>query len=339
MREKDRIARALRSVLDTDVEVERAHDGGDYRVRVPALAGEPQFAAAWIRRGWPAEVRAQLDRSPGLTLLVAPEFSSGARRLLDDHAINWVDEAGAASLRAPNLLVRIDRGPAPKDPQPHAASWSASSLLAAEAVLAHRPAQITTAWIAEHAGCSIPRAGAILTAWDREQWTAKEGPARGRGAHRVLAEPGAMLASWTAHLNAAPLERWFGHTTGRDLEALTGQLGDVLRDWSFAWTGWVAVGRLAPYLTQLPVLHLRVDERYTSAQLAPSLRAAGVTLTEDAGRIEFWRTAADALRLAMPSPVGPIASWPRVYADLQRLGGRGHDAAEHLREVMEAADG
>jgi hypothetical protein len=337
MREKDRIARALRSVLGADLHVERARGDG-YRVRLLELAGEPQFSAEWIRRGWPAEVRAQLDRSPDLTLLVAPEFSSGARRVLDERAINWVDETGAASLRAPGLLVRIDRAPAPKDPETQAASWSASSLLAADAVLTHRPAQITTAWIAEHTGYSIPRVGKILAGWDHEQWTVKQGPPRGRGAHRVLVQPGAMLASWTAHLNAVPLERWFGHATSRDLETLTGRLADALDDWSFAWTGWVAAGRLAPYLTQLPVLHLRVDERYTSAELAPSLRSAGVTLTEDAGRIEFWRTSADALRLAAPSAIGPIVSWPRVYADLQRLGGRGQDAAEHLREVAESVD-
>ena len=29
-----------------------------------------------------------------------------------------------------------------------------------------------------------------------------------------------------------------------------------------------------------------------------------------------------------------MLAWPRVYADLRRLGGRGLDAAEHLRETM-----
>jgi hypothetical protein len=335
MREKDRIARAVRSVVDTDVLVDRADDRDSY---VVSVAGS-RFRARWIRRGWPAEVAALLERSPDLALLVAPALSSGARRLLDERAVNWIDETGAANLRAPGLLVRLDRAPAPKDPESRAASWSASSTLAAEAVLARRPAQITTAWISDHAGCSVPQSGKVLSGWDREGWTVKAGPARGRGAHRVLAEPEAMLRSWTAHLNGAPVERWFAHTTRRDLEALVGRLAEAMRGWSVAWTGWAGALELAPYVTQLPVLHLRVDERYASPELVPGLRAAGVTLTEEAGRIELWRTPAGALSLATSSAVGPIASWPRVYADLQRLGGRGEDAAEHLRQVMESSDG
>jgi hypothetical protein len=58
-----------------------------------------------------------------VTLVVAPELSSGARRLLDGRAINWVDETGAASLRE-GLPVHVDRAPARQDPEPHGASWS-----------------------------------------------------------------------------------------------------------------------------------------------------------------------------------------------------------------------
>jgi hypothetical protein len=50
-------------------------------------------------------------------------------------------------------------------------------------------------------------------------------------------------------------------------------------------------------------------------------------------------TRGDAFGLTTPSPVGPIVSWPRVYADLKRLGGRGDDAAEHLRDVIEQERG
>lgn len=338
MDEKDRIARAVSAVIDADVRVQPAGDD-THVTRIVGLPREPRFRAAWVRRGWPADVRAQLDRSPAVTLVVAPELSSGARRLLDERAINWVDETGAASLRGDGLLVRIDRAPAPQDPEPRGASWSQAAALAAEAVLARRPAQITTAWIAEHAGCSLARASRILAGWDEEGWTAKQGPARGRGAHRVLVQPEAMLACWTAQLNSRPVERWFAHATSRDLNALRSRLAGALGDVSFGWTGWAAAQQLAPFVTQLPVLHLRVDERYARRDVAPRLRAAGFTLTDDAGRVELWRTPADALALATPSPSGPVVSWPRVYADLERLGGRGHDAAEHLRDVMESGHG
>jgi hypothetical protein len=75
-----------------------------------------------------------------------------------------------------------------------------------------------TAVIAEHAGCWIARASRILAGWHQEGWTAKRGPTRGRGAHRVLEHPDAMLGPWTAHVNATPVERWFAHTTSHDLD-------------------------------------------------------------------------------------------------------------------------
>ena len=281
----------------------------------------------------------RLDRSPGTTLVVAPELSPGARRLLDERGINWVDETGAASLRGEGLLVHVDRAPISKEPKPQGASWSQIAGLAAEAILAVRPAQITTAWIAEHAGCSIARASRILTGWDEEGWTAKQGPARGRGAHRVLEHPDAMLGSWTAYVNAMPVERWFAHTTSRDLEDVQTRLANALSGVTFGWTGWAAAQQLAPLVTQLPVLHVRVDERYARRDLSPHLWNAGLTVTDDAGRIELWRTPGRIFGLTTPSPVGPIVSWPRVYADLERLGGRGDDAAEHLRDVIEQERG
>jgi hypothetical protein len=50
--------------------------------------------------------------------------------------------------------------------------------------------------------------------------------------------------------------------------------------------------------------------------------------------MEIWNTTADAFGFATISPRGPLCSWPRVYADLVRIGGRAADAAEHLRDVM-----
>jgi hypothetical protein len=330
MDEKDRLVRAVSTVLDADVLVRPTTDGA-HMLSILGLPSRPRFCAVWVRRGWPADVRLRLDRSPRVTLVVAPELSSGARRLLDERGINWVDETGAASVRGEGLLVHVDRAPVSKGPPRGGASWSPIAALAAEATLAAHPPQITTAWIAEHAGCSIARASRILTGWDEEGWTAKQGPARGRGAHRLLEHADAMLGSWTAHVNAMPVERWFAHTTSRDLQDVQTRLANALSGVTFGWTGWAAAQQLAPFVTQLPVLHLRIDERYPHRDLVAHLQLAGLTPTDDAGRIELWRTPGKVFGLATSSPMGPIVSWPRVYADLKRLGGRGDDAAEHLR--------
>jgi hypothetical protein len=333
--EKTRIARVVSSFLDTDVELRENHDG-TWRLAVLGVAGRPRFRAAWVRAGWPADVRETLDRFPDLTLAVAPAFSPGARRLLEDRQVNWLDETGAANVREAGLLVRVDQGSPPADPVPRSLRWSNTSVLAGAAMLALRPEQISVKWVAEHAYCSPARASAILQDFDSENWTVKRGASRGRSAYRTLEEPEALLASWSNHLNNRGVERWFAHSTTRDLDALQHRLSKALQPLAFGWTGWAAAEQLAPFVTQLPVLHLRISDGYARRDIEPAFQQAGVTLTQDAGRIELWRTPQDVLRDTTPSPQGPLLTWPWVYADLQRIGGRGEDAAAHLRDVMVA---
>jgi len=334
MIEKDRLRRVFSAVVDAEVTVGDRKDE-TWPVVVSGLKPPPRFRAIWVRRGWPADVRRAIDDAPAATLVAAPAFSPGARELLADRAVNWADETGGARIQAPGLIVRLDGEPI-SEPRSRELSWSPVAVRAAEAVLTVAPEQITTAWLAEHARCSVPRASGILQQWDAQGWTTKSGPARGRGASRAISEADPLLDAWTAHLNAKPLERWFAHTTNRDLLDVQAQVTKALASIAFAWTGWSAAAELAPFMTQLPVLHLRVDEAHTRRDIEPALRDAGLTITDDAGRVELWRTDADALLYAAASERGPLCSWPRVYADLVRIGGRGVDAAEHLRDAMKS---
>jgi hypothetical protein len=334
MREKDRLRRVLSSVLDTEVTV-GARGDQTWPVVVGGTTPAARFEAIWVRRGWPADVQGAIDRAPGANLVVAPALSPGARSLLERRGLSWADDTGGARIAAPGLIVRLDGEPIP-EPRPQGVSWSPVAVRAAEAVLALGPAQLTTGWLAEHASCSVPRASGILQQWDAEGWTSKRGPSRGRGASRAVEQPDALLDAWAAHLNAQPLDRWFAHTTDRDLLAVQTRLTNGLAKATFAWTGWLAAEVLAPFMTQLPVLQLRVDEARLPRDLEPALRDAGLTATDDAGRLEIWNTAADVFGFATMSPRGPLCSWPRVYADLVRIGGRGVDAAEHLRDVMKS---
>lgn len=332
MTEKDRLRRALSTVLDAEVTV-RADDDQPWHVGVAGIRPTARFRAIWVRRGWPADVGEAIKRAPDATLVVAPALSPGARDLLADRGLNWADETGGARIQAPGLIVRLDGEPV-ADPKPQKLSWSPIAVQAAEAVLSLSPAQLTTGWLAEHARCSVPRASGILQQWDAEGWTTKRGPARGRGASRTLDDVDALLGAWTAHLNAEPTERWFAHTASRDLADVQQRLTAALGGVTFAWSGWFAAEQLAPFVTQMPVLHLRVAESHPRRELEHALRDGGVTMTADTGRIEIWRTTAGAFEFVAASVRGPLCSWPRVYADLQRAGGRAADAAEHLRAVM-----
>lgn len=334
MIEKDRLRRVFSAVVDAEVTVGDRKDE-TWPVVVSGLKPSPRFRAIWVRRGWPADVRRAIDDAPEATLVAAPAFSPGAREMLADRALNWADETGGARIQAPGLIVRLDGEPI-SEPRSRELSWSPVAVRAAEAALTVAPEQITTAWLSEHARCSVPRASGILQQWDAQGWTTKSGPARGRGASRAINDSDALLDAWTAHLNAKPLDRWFAHTTNRDLLDVQARVTKASTSLTFAWTGWSAAAELAPFMTQLPVLHLRVDEAHTRRDIEPALRDAGLTITDDAGRVELWRTDAGAFLYAAPSERGPLCSWPRVYADLVRIGGRGVDAAEHLRDAMKS---
>jgi hypothetical protein len=332
MNEKDRVRRVLATVLDAEVSVDDLR-ADTWPVIVRGFKPAPRFCAVWVRRGWPSEVREATKRAPEATLLLAPAFSPGAREFLDERALNWADETGGARIHAAGLIVRLDGDPIP-EPKPKALSWSPAGVRAAEAILTLAPEQIATAWLAEHARCSVARASGILQQWDAEGWTIKSGPPRGRSASRTLNDAGSLLDAWTAHLNSKPMERWFAHTTSRDLLDIEATITETMAGLTIAWTGWAAAAELAPFVTQLPVLHLRVGEGLLRRDVEPGLRKAGLTVTDAAGRVELWRTNEDAFAYVAPSQRGPLCSWPRVYADLVRIGGRGVDAAEHLRDEM-----
>lgn len=333
--ERDRIERAVASAVGGAVDVQPRRDGM-WRVAVDGLPRARALRTVWLRRGWPADVETSRGRFPEATLVAAPSLSSGARARLDAEGVSWVDETGAANINLPGLIVRIDRPPA-REARSRVVAWSPVAVRAAEAVLVLGPYELTTGWLAEQADCSVPRASGILQAWDKADWTEKRGPDRGRGAHRVLLAPGELLASWTEHLNNEPLERWFAHSTSHDLRDLETRLDRAMVGRTCGLTAWAAAEHLAPLVSELPVLHLRVSEVYTRRDLEQVTREAGITLTEEAGRIELWRTPTDAFGRLTRSASLPLMSWPRVYADLVRLGGRGVDAAEHLRDVMQSA--
>ena len=54
----------------------------------------------------------------------------------------------------------------------------------------------------------------------------------------------------------------------------------------------------------------------------------------EGGRVEFRAAEPALLVLAREAPGLPIVSSPRLYADLRVLGGRGEEAAQHVREEL-----
>jgi hypothetical protein len=118
------------------------------------------------------------------------------------------------------------------------------------------------------------------------------------------------------------------------------ELTRAARKWDSAAVGWAATGAvaaavMAPLLTTVSTAEVYIDAKNDFA-LERCAEMIGLRPVEG-GRLTLtgfptattmaMATVADGLR---------VAPWPRVYVDLARAGVRGEEAAEHLREIVNA---
>ncbi len=112
--------------------------------------------------------------------------------------------------------------------------------------------------------------------------------------------------------------------------------GEVWDDQGTEWvaSGGVAAAVMAPLLTSV-----RTALVFVGAHTVPGLEtvAAQIGLSPvQGGRLTLSPFPTTTTR-TLSTTVGGLrtAPWPRVFADLQTLGVRGEEAAEHLREVAD----
>lgn len=318
---------------------EGAAPGGGTLFAVDAGRGQVSLRAIWVGAGWPEDVRAALEGQgegpwPAELVLLAREFSPGAIESLTARSANWADESGAARISAPGLVVLRDgsRRPSPR----RTLGWSASAADIAELLLSQGwPEGFGTAELANKSGWSAPQVSQVLRLFDDEGWTSKYGPGRGRGAKRELVDSDGLLRSWSEAMVDRPTPvREASRTFADPIAFLTDELAASLAD-NVRWAlgGWAAADEVAPFLTSVPTLQIHVHEDDFRAPLTDAMHDSGLREVEEGGRVQF--------RSATPSSIArtwsqsgrfPLASTPRIYVDLQRLGPRGSEAAEHLKE-------
>jgi hypothetical protein len=304
-------------------------------------SGVRRLRAIWAGAGWPADVDRAIhgvdETWPADLVVVARHLSPGSRKLLDERGASWVDGTGSAHLVAPGLLVVRDVEPTAGS-SAAAFSWSPSALSVAEALLNSKsPSDLRTAEIARLTGWSSPQVSQVLGAFDAEGWTAKSGTQRGPGATRQIIDPARLLDAWTDAITSTAVERRFAERIFSDpMLFLTSELASALDRHDIRWavTGWAAAEQLAPFATTIPALQVYVEDLAFRGPLTMLMEDVPIREVQSGGRIEFRSASERLLVLADRHDGIQLASTPRVYADLLALGGRGQDAAQHLREEV-----
>ncbi len=263
-------------------------------------------------------------------VLIAGETTTGARRILSEHDIGYIDGLGNAQLELPGLLVRIaGPGRPPRAPAPSRLSGKAS--LAAQAILLEpeRPWRIKD--LAEQADVSSGLAHRVLTRLEAEGIVSTSGAGPHRTRH--VTDPTALLDLWAEEHVDKPV-RTHGYLLAQTPQQLVNQLGESLNGTglSYALTGAAAASIIAPFVTTIAVAEVWVAAATDPQDLFDHTRATPVS---EGHNITFLQAATDA-PLAFRQQSGGlwIVNKFRLYADLQRDKRRGVEQADYLRREV-----
>jgi len=334
-----RAVEAVRNALPigASITTEGARQDGANRLRITdVVVNGHGLEVKWIGDGRLHEARQLLTIASEYDQLiaVARHMSPGARALLAEHGIGWVDETGAAEIAIGSIVVSRT-GQAPKAAEPRV-RWTRSVLAVAEALLCGSAATVSAMQSATglSAGTST-NALRTLSELGLLESDTERGPTSGRR----VADPDALLDVYSAAANESPqrVEVVLGALWRDPIEGVSG-IGERWDAHGIEWaaSGTLAGAVLAPLLTSVESALVYVDTS-TMVGLEAVARAAGLAPIEG-GRLTLRPFPTVTTQRGASQANGlRCAPWPRVYADLLQTGVRGEEAAEHLREVI--ADG
>jgi hypothetical protein len=285
----------------------------------------------WLGDGRLGEARKLVAQAVVPHVVAARKMSPGARALLSDTGVGWVDEAGAAEISFGAIIV--SRSGSPNRAKPRSTGWTQSAVAAAEAILCGT--KPTASVVADVTGLSLGACVKALRLLTDLGLLAADA-ARGRGSGRRLEKPDRLLHEYSdAARRLTPALHVQVAVTWRDVIDGTAEATARMTDAGIAHavTGVVASALLAPVLT-----NVSTAEVYVAGSTIVDLEAIARTI--DLRPIEGGRLTlrpfptATTDRLAAITQDMRVAPWPRVYADLLSAGARGEDAAEHLKEII-----
>ena len=323
----------------------RAQDGGTPTVELDVRGKRVVLRPVWAGQGFPRDLHAALKQMPDHisdeTILVARRFSRCALQELSKLGYNWADETGGAWISLPSLVVATrgrDDSPLPRSRE----EWSPAAALVAETILtgflrggSDLASPLSSGGgVAKQAEVSAGRVAQVLQSFDARGYTRKEGSSRGRTARRFPVDPARLLSDWAGWYREQSKIDILMHTIwGTARSFISDELSVITPATGWAVTDWLAVDLRAPIMTDVPTVSIYVDHAIFDTTLESRAEEAGLRRVESGGRVRFLRADAVALKDAETVDGIRVVSPIRLFGDLLRLGGRGEDAAEHLRST------
>ena len=340
----NRLGSALARVLERPLESIQETDRRSARATLVVGNAAHELELRWVGRGWPADLEQALDSLPDpwprQLVLVGQQFSPGALNELAQRRANWLDETGAARIETDSglLVFREPDETTAERGMPRGFRWASSSLEIAEWLLTEPPREAFNAReFAHRSGWSYAQTTKVLRQLNARGWVKKTGGSRGVGSGWQLGDPLGLLEAWATYLVSHRAETVGAHRVLRDpMQFARTELAQTLSpamEWAFS--GWAGLELAAPFVTTVPVIHVAVDaDALVDGRLREAMRTAGLREVKEGARIEFLALSKFSLSLSHEIRGLPVVSPPRLYADLRTLGGRGDEAAEHVRQEL-----
>lgn len=288
------------------------------------------FDVVPMASGLPRDVKRVQRRIGPRSIAVASQFTETALAMIEQSGGNWVDDRGARII-GPDGLAIVIRDPAFAPTRPRTGRLAGAALDIAERILVVRRVERLVD-VADAVGVSVQRVSQVLRWFDREGWTMRcDTATRGRTAGRSV-DLSELLDVWCDALLEESRPAVYAHSGTRDAEGAAQRvlmaLDEAVIDYRL--TAWAGANRVAPFLSTVPSIHLYLQAK-DFARSREITEQARLVPVQEPGMVTFWP--APPVTFAPPAE-GHVVHPARLVADLRRLGGRGDDAADHVREEL-----
>jgi hypothetical protein len=316
--------------------------GYDFRVAAN-IAGKPVMLLIEVKRHvYPRDVQQYvfelgfaMGRSPetfksAIPLLVADAISPGARKSLRESGQAYFDGGGSLFIIGNGLLIDRERPPTPAQERTFGTPFAGSRARVSLALLNQPKKWVTVKQLSSETAVSPATASEVLQAMERNEWVITRGA--GPNKRRCLVSPGAALDAWAKYIEPQKAPKQHQYYVSDTTLDMSYRIPKILEKHNvpYAVTGEAAAQHYVPWLTDVPVLRLRMPYSDSARSALGELGARSVTQGANLIILEESSPA------DMPPHHLEDGTWYaepiQVYLDLLKMEGRARDAAAHLRE-------
>jgi hypothetical protein len=268
-------------------------------------------------------------------ILVAETTSAGARQILEENGVAYLDGLGNSSIRLSGLFVRTGAARVVSSGtrrEPVRARLAGKAGLVVQALLLNRDRSWSVAEMAAEAGVSSGLAHRVLARLEDADVVA----AAGIGPRKVrrITEPASLLDLWVDEEKEPGVRLTAAFVLGRPGTPVANLVSERLTaaGTTHAITGSAAAAIMAPALTSVPVTQVRVTAAIPADDV---LTAMGARQVEEGANLVIVQ-GADDTELRYRRRVGEIwlAANTRIYLDALRDPRRGSEQAQVFRESV-----